>query len=314
MNTPTRLAAFTLGLAVVFGGAVGIGHAVGPIDSAKDTGGAEHQHGTTAAAHGPEHEHHGTEDGAAAPAAGALAAFDHGYSLQAGPEQLTAGQSADLSFTVRGPNGAPVTSYLTQHGKDLHLILVRTDLAGYQHVHPTLAADGSWHVPVTFPAAGAYRMVADFTPSGATSAVTLGTGLSVAGDYRPQQPTPPAATAETDGYTVALDGRLEAGKSSRVKLRISRDGAPVTDLEPYLGAYGHLVAIRAGDLGYLHVHPEGEPGDGRTAAGPEVSFSVEAPTAGDYRLFLDFQHAGAVHTAAFSVHADATTGSEGAHE
>ncbi|WP_278258289.1 hypothetical protein [Nocardioides convexus] len=88
-------------------------------------------------------------------------------------------------------------------------------------------------------------------------------------------------------------------------LTVSKDGAPVTDLEPYLGAYGHLVALRGGDLAYLHVHPDGTPGDGTTEPGPEVVFYAAVPSAGTYHLYLDFQHNGVVRTASFTVTADA---------
>jgi hypothetical protein len=110
-----------------------------------------------------------------------------------------------------------------------------------------------------------------------------------------------------DGYQVTLDGDLTAGKSSNVVATVTRNGQPVTDLQPYLGAYGHLVALRATDLGYLHVHPLGEPGDGTTTAGPQVRFAVEVPTTGTYRLFLDFQHEGKVRTAQFRVDAHEET-------
>jgi hypothetical protein len=90
-----------------------------------------------------------------------------------------------------------------------------------------------------------------------------------------------------------------------VTLTVRRNGRPVTDLEPYLGAYAHLVVLRAGDLGYLHVHPDGEPGDGRTAAGPGIAFHAEVPSPGTYRLFLDFKHRGAVRTAEFTAVAGA---------
>ena len=86
-------------------------------------------------------------------------------------------------------------------------------------------------------------------------------------------------------------------------LSISRNGEPVTDLQPYLAAYGHLVALRDGDLAYLHVHPAGEPGDGTTEPGPDVTFYATAPSTGDYRLFLDFQHDGVVRTAEFTARA-----------
>ncbi len=86
-------------------------------------------------------------------------------------------------------------------------------------------------------------------------------------------------------------------------MTVSRNGQPVTDLQPYLAAYGHLVALRDGDLAYLHVHPDGGPGDGHTTAGPGITFYATVPAGGDYRLFLDFKHGGTVHTAAFTAHA-----------
>ena len=82
---------------------------------------------------------------------------------------------------------------------------------------------------------------------------------------------------------------------------MTRDGAPVTDLQPYLGAYGHLVALRDGDLAYLHVHP-----DESTAAGPEVRFFAEVPSTGRYHLYLDFRHGDRVRTARFVVTAGGT--------
>ena len=93
---------------------------------------------------------------------------------------------------------------------------------------------------------------------------------------------------------------------------MTRDGEPVTDLQPYLEAYGHLVALRAGDLAYLHVHPDGAPGDGTTPSGPDITFYAEVPSAGAYRLYLDFQHGDEVRTAAFTAVAGspAATGSD----
>ncbi|MGH3587939.1 MAG: hypothetical protein ACRDQ0_16640, partial [Pseudonocardia sp.] len=111
----------------------------------------------------------------------------------------------------------------------------------------------------------------------------------------------PSRVAEVDGYTVELTGELVPGQGSPLTLTVSRGGVPVTDLQPYLAAFGHLVALRDGDLAYLHVHPDGAPGDGRTPAGPQIEFVAEVPSAGNYRLFLDFQHDGVVRTAEFTV-------------
>jgi hypothetical protein len=105
---------------------------------------------------------------------------------------------------------------------------------------------------------------------------------------------------------VHLDGDLSAGADARLTLSVERDGEPVTDLQPYLGAYGHLVALRAGDLAYLHVHPDGSPGDGTTQPGPDVVFYAAVPSAGTYHLYLDFKHHGVVRTAAFTVSTSGT--------
>jgi hypothetical protein len=146
-----------------------------------------------------------------------------------------------------------------------------------------------------------YRAFADFAPNGrGEGALTLGVDLFVAGQYRPAVLPAPARTAQVDGYAVTLDGALKPGTSSPVTLTVTRNGQPVTDLQLYLAAYGHLVVLRAGDLVYLHVHPDGEPGDGKTKAGPGIKFFAEVPSAGTYRLYLDFRHQNVVRTAAFT--------------
>jgi len=228
---------------------------------------------------------------------------ENGYTLNP-LTTLKAGEPADYRFTVTGPDGEPVTDYEVQHDKKLHFIVVSRDLATFQHLHPVEAGDGVWSVKLTLDIPGAYRAFADFAPAGG-SGLTLGADLLVAGDYAPKALPEVSRTAEVDDYTVTLKGDLVPGQDSKLTLSVSRDGKPVTDLQPYLGAYGHLVALRAGDLAYLHVHPDGEPGDRKTTAGPEITFYTAVPSGGDYRLFLDFQHDGEVRTADFTVQAGA---------
>ncbi|MFE3448667.1 hypothetical protein ACFXJ8_06980 [Nonomuraea sp. NPDC059194] len=234
---------------------------------------------------------------------------ENGYTLNPLTSTIESGVPTDFRFTVTGPNGSVVTDYQVQHDKKLHFIVVSRDLGTFQHLHPVEAGNGVWSVKLTLPEAGAYRAFADIAPTGG-SALTLGADLLVAGEHTPR-PLPAASrTADVDGYTVTLDGDLVPGQAAGLTLKVSKDGTPVTDLQPYLGAYGHLVALRASDLAYLHVHPDGEPGDGRTKPGPEIVFYAEVPSSGDYRLFLDFQHDGKVRTADFTVgtaqHATAT--------
>lgn len=132
----------------------------------------------------------------------------------------------------------------------------------------------------------------------------------MAGDLTPVNDLPVSAKDEVDGFDVTLDGDLTAGASSDLTLTVTKDGASVTTLEPYLGAFGHLVALREGDMEYLHVHAEGDDPASGEMSGPGVSFMAEAPTAGRYYLYLDFQVDGEVHTAQFVVEAEQGTDGE----
>ncbi|GAA3858656.1 hypothetical protein [Streptomyces sedi] len=306
MNTAIRAGAFGAGVALTFGAAFGVGRLVGsPVD---DKPPAAH-HGDEAApdAHGEGAGGHATPGG--------LQISERGYTLVPPEEPPAAGEPTDLAFRIEGPDGAPLTSYQVSHEKKLHLIVVRRDLTGFQHLHPELGPDGTWSVPLLLEEAGTYRMFADFLPEGEEDGLTLGADLAVAGTHTPEPLPEPAATAAVDDYTVTLepaDGdEVRAGAETALTWHVHRDGEPVTDLEPYLGAHGHLVALRAGDLGYLHAHPRGEPGDGTTPAGPGTTFHTTVPSAGDYRLYLDFQHEGRVRTAEFTLRVDAGAGAQG---
>jgi hypothetical protein len=290
MTAPQKIAGFILGLAVVFVAALGIGAAAGP-DPAE--GATDHSvlSDEPAAVNAP----------APKPPAG-LSATEDGYTLELTRTRFDAGKQVPLQFRITDATGAAVTRYIDNHEKKLHLIVVRRDMAGFQHVHPTMDAAGTWSVPVDL-SAGDYRVFADFIPAGGED-LTLGADVQVAGGYDPQPLPVPSPTAMVDGFTVKLTGSPKANEPSMLSFSVSRDGKPVTDLQPYLGAYGHLVALRAADLAYLHVHPMGEPGDGITPAGPEIAFHTVIPSDGDYRLFLDFKHQNVLRTAEFTLSVD----------
>ncbi|GAA3550686.1 hypothetical protein GCM10022222_37770 [Amycolatopsis ultiminotia] len=292
MNTAAKLSAYGVALALVAGGGWGIGTAVGPFS------GAAGVHGEEDAGHGDAHS--GTvAEAANTDQPGGLASSRGAYTLTPTSTTLTPGTTNPFAFRITGPDGAAVTAFDVEHEKRMHFIVVRRDTAGYQHLHPQLGPDGTWTVPLPVKEAGSYRAFADYTPAGG-SGTTLGVDLVAPGDFRPVA-HPGSRLATVDGYQVRLTGDLVPGRASKVTATVTRNGAEITDLQPYLGAYGHLVALRQGDLAYLHVHPDGAPGDGKTAAGPAVNFFAEVPSAGGYRLFLDFRHGGAVHTAEFTV-------------
>ncbi|NGN69943.1 hypothetical protein G5C51_39405 [Streptomyces sp. A7024] len=302
MNTTAKIAVFAGALAATFGGAYGVGQAVDPVSAEPEPKAAhDKEHGTQQPEQSGAHGGHGA---AADTAPGGLAVSEGGYTLDLETRSLAAGEKQELRFAVRGEDGRPLTAYAKEHEKELHLILAARDFSTYRHLHPTRAADGTWSTPVKLPKAGDYRVFADFKPDKkGAEGLTLGADLAVGGTYRPAAIPEESATAKVDGYTVELDGALTPGAGAELKLSVEKNGKPVTNLQPYLGAYGHLVALRAGDLAYLHVHPNGEPGDGKTKPGPEISFTATAPSSGTYRLYLDFKHEGEVRTAAFTVKA-----------
>ncbi|MFI9112524.1 hypothetical protein [Streptomyces venezuelae] len=300
MNTGVKITAFAAALVATFGTAYGVGKGVGPVEEPKKA-----EHGDHAAAPTPTgstaadgHAGHGAQTpatGTAAELPGGLQVSQDGYTLALETPVPAAGKSV-LKFSIKDATGRKVTAFTTEHGKELHFIVASRDLNTFRHLHPVKAADGTWSVDADLPAAGGYKAFADFKPAApGAKGVTLGADLSVPGAYAPKPLPAVAPTATVDGYQVRLGGVLDPGKAGELKLTVTKGGKPVTDLEPYLGAYGHLVALRDGDLAYLHVHPnEGGPG-------PDVSFTATAPSAGTYRLFLDFQHEGKVRTASFTV-------------
>ena len=218
----------------------------------------------------------------------------------------TAGQEGTLSFTISDTTGQPVTDFEASHDKKLHLIVVRTDGTQFRHVHPTLDTHGVWSLPWKWNAAGSYRVYADIVPAATGQNITLTRTVQAAGEFTAATPAPVSAADTVDGYNVNLTGTLSASEQAMLTVSVSRDGKPVTTLQPYLGSYGHLVALREGDLAYLHVHPEGEEPRPGAVSGPDVTFMTEAPTPGRYLLYLDFQVDGQVHTAEFVLTATGT--------
>ncbi|MDT9594939.1 heavy-metal-associated domain-containing protein [Nocardioides zeae] len=302
MNVGTRLALFAAGLVAVFGTAYAAGAVVVPDDAAdawRDAS-ADDEHA------GADHaDGHGGTGGAGVTPAG-LSASQDGFRLDGLSAPTSVGADGVLSFRVLGVDGAAVTAYETVHDEELHLVVVRTDGAHFRHVHPDLDDDGTWSLPWSWPAAGTYRVYVDAAPSDGP-ALVLGGTLTVAGDLEPVEAAP-TRDAVAGEYEVYLAGNLLAGGTSELTAQVRRDGRPVEDLQPYLGALGHLVALRADDLAYLHVHPTGPEPDAGATSGPDVAFEAHVDTVGRYLLYLDLRVDDEVRTFAFVVDAVADEG------
>lgn len=274
MSAGARLAGFAAVLAAVFGVATLAGGAVGPV----------RDHATAPAGPGMG----AMDEGDAPQPVRGLAVSDRGLTLELARRSAPAGRPVTLAFRVADRRGATVRDFDVEHTRRMHLIVVRRDMTGFRHLHPVQAADGTWSVPVTLPAAGSYRVFADFSAGG--TARTLAGDLTVDGPVRTRPLPAPAATTTVDGLRVTLaQGASRAGAESQLAFTVTRGGRPVP-VQDFLGAKGHLVALRDGDLAFLHVHPDAD----------RLRFMAAFPSAGRYRLFLQFRTGGRVHTAAFT--------------
>lgn len=196
-------------------------------------------------AHQADADRGARDPGQADPPAG-LIVVDHDRSLLVSETLLPEGTAVPFSFQIEGPRGS-LEDFDVPHDRRMHLVVVRRDLARLDHVHPMLRA-GTWFVDLGPFEPGVWRAFADFSTEG--SPVTLGVDLHVAGDYRPERLPEPSNRSRADGFDV----RLSSADESVLRFEVTRDGSRV-DLERYLGARGHLVALREGDLAFLYVHP-----------------------------------------------------------
>jgi hypothetical protein len=294
-STASRLAAFAAGLALLGGTAAGVGAATDaapPFQDCLKVAAAQAGFGKGAMAGAG---HGGEPMVEAIPGADGLRSTLAGVTLLPIPRPFTAGRTATWRFMLTDCKGNALQDFEPENGKLLHLIVVRSDLTAYQHLHPALARDGMWSVKLATPRAGLYRAIADFVIDGRKYVV--GATLAVPGGAAEQPLPAPSLRASADGYDVELQrpAELAAGAEAQLTFRVTRGGRPVRDLQPYLGAYGHLVALHAPDLAYSHVHP-----NGTDRAGGAITFDTELHARGRYRLFLQFRTGGRVHTAAFT--------------
>lgn len=284
-GAPVRLAAFAAVLALAFGGAALAGSAVGP-EPAEPAEPTESAHGEApAGGHGQDAAGHDSAAPAGETLPGLAVAAD-GLRLALDDTTVAGAGRHALAFRILGEDGRAVRDFDVEHDKRLHLIVVRRDLTGFQHLHPRMDDDGRWSADVTLPEAGTYRVLADFTIDGRKR--TLGADLQVPGRFTPRA-LPARADQTTDDRGLTVRRGIE--KDDIVTFQVFRDGRLVNDeLEPYLGAKGHLVTLRAGDLAYLHTHPEAD----------RLAFAVDPRGPGTYRSWVQFQLDGTVHTAAFT--------------
>jgi hypothetical protein len=235
------------------------------------------------------------------------------------PHRIAHAGTATLSFTIRQPSGAPLTSY--RHGAGphtgVHLIVVRHDLGAIIHRHPPIGANGRIKQAIDFPSPGPYRVLVDAYPAvqGAPRNFQLHEDVHVAGLYHPQALPPYSPKVTVDGYHVSLAAprRLHAIEPAHLTATVSDpSGQPLT-FTPWYGALAHAIFFRDGSLDYFHTHVCGPstPGctsifggarvTGTSSKPGKLQVGVLLPVAGTWRLFLQFQAGGRILTAPFTL-------------
>lgn len=219
------------------------------------------------------------------------------------PPAPKAGDEAELKLMIHEPDGTMVKKFDELHTKLVHLIVIRKQLDEFAHIHPEVDASGNMAVAHTFPVGGEYLLFADFKPNGKEAAAATGR-IEIAGDSPPAPELAPNVPGKVAGD--ALDARVDlknarAGESATVTFHVlDQEEQPVGDLQPYLGAMGHLVIVSADGAQYVHAHPLSE----KASRDGVVQFMAHFPKAGLYKGWGQFQRADVVHNIPFVVQVD----------
>jgi hypothetical protein len=211
------------------------------------------------------------------------------------PEKLRPGVDSHLTLRVHDPaNGAPVRDYSVVHERLMHLFVVSEDLEDFAHIHPELQPDGSFQVSVCFRRSGMYRLLADYYPSQSVPQLSIAT-LFVSGprtaahlsaDLAPKRASNLEASLRTDP-----DPPL-AGLETKLFYNLT----PSQTLEPYLGAWGHMLIASQDVVDLIHTHPFlSDPQKG------QIQFNAIFPRPGLYRVWTQFQRSGVVNTTVFTL-------------
>ncbi|HET7432047.1 MAG TPA: heavy metal translocating P-type ATPase [Nocardioides sp.] len=236
------------------------------------------------------------------------------------PTSIDPGRPAQLTVEVRdAETGDLVGDLVRTHQVWMHMLITRADLGTFAHIHPEpTGTPGVFTVRATFPTAGEYLVHTEFRRNGEMGDVLDAHTVTVAG-RRPAAARVPARDVRSwtgHGVRISLQGNPTVGATTDLALTFTRVDAagrstgPVTDLQPYLGAAGHVVMMRADGSTFAHRHAETVDGSGRpvlalpgTHFGPDLDLHVRFDRPGAYRLWAQFELAdGTVVTAPFVLH------------
>ena len=204
------------------------------------------------------------------------------------PVDLKLGRDGLMTFRMLDPTTSrPVTHFLEVHEKLFHLFLVSKDLRYFAHEHPVMQPDGSFQFASKLPGGGQYRLLCDFYPEGGTPQLVAKTVIL------PGEPLPPLLRDANNMAASLVTEPVKPIAGTKTMLFFKLD--PADGLQPYLGAWGHMLAASEDLIDMIHGHPAFGEGAGT------IQFNVIFPRAGNYKLWVQFQRLGVVNTVEFNV-------------
>jgi hypothetical protein len=236
---------------------------------------------------------------------------DYRLEFQTVPAVVKAGEKVTLLFKIFHPGtGEQITKFELVHDRPYHVFVISQDMTRFFHVHPEQRRDGAWAVDVTLPQPGYYKVLSDFVPSGGSAQfiarpiVTAGyQGDLVASSAHLEPDRDLTKTVDDITAEVTYDPkRFVAGVYGHLRFRLTNTatGAPVNDLQTYLGAFGHTLIMSEDMVEYVHSHPiENVPPDANVEelrGGPDVAFEGLMPKPGRYRAWTQFRRHDKIYT------------------
>ena len=228
--------------------------------------------------------------------------------LTSDPAHARPNQQTALHYLITGTNSStPLTNFPIEHERPMHLVAVSEDLSQFQHLHPEVGPDGTWSATTTFPETANYVLFDEFVYNGQQ---VLDRREFMVGEASPTSASlSPDLSAKTEaGLTASLSApeTINAGEDTSFTLQVTRDGRPVTDLEPYLGAPAHVVIVSSDTRDFAHTHGEVNGMESMdspppSAFGPDIRVHHTFPRAGLYKIWFQFGYQGSVITVPYVV-------------